>query len=141
MPGLRLKKDTALTMAGTIAGPPAGRVSSPRPVPRPMPPIAARRVVPEQLSPGRLGDRRPPEHRVHRLREPALRVRVVGGEHEGILAERLDDVTQGLLALVQLDALEVPRPADVLARPVAERRDRVPAHHGVLVQTCGPERQ
>src|SRR5262249_58219077 len=48
---------------------------------------------------------------------------------------------QRQLALVKLDALEVLRPADVLARLLLEPRQRVLAHLGLLVQTRGPERE
>src|SRR5215471_9721536 len=79
------------------------------------PAVAARGIVPEQLAPHRLGERAPAQDHLDRLREPTLRVGEVGGEHEGVLAERLDGVKQRPFALVDLDALEVLRPADVLA--------------------------
>src|SRR5215510_2751630 len=71
------------------------------------PPVAARGIVPEQLAPHRLGETTPAQNYLDRLREPALRVGEVGGEHECIFAERLDGVKQRPLALVDLDALEV----------------------------------
>jgi hypothetical protein len=58
-----------------------------------------------------------------------------------VFSPSLDDLAQRLLTLVQLDALKVLRPPDVLAGPPRERRDGVPAHLGVLVQPRGPERQ
>src|SRR5262245_18872 len=58
------------------------------------PSVAARGIVPEQLAPYRLGKRTPAQDHLDRLREPALRVGEVGGEHERILAERLDGVKQ-----------------------------------------------
>src|SRR5436190_1656621 len=106
-----------------------------------VPAVALRRILPEELLPRRLRDRRPLQHGVDRLREPALRVRVVGGEHQRVLADRLDGVAQGLLALVELDALVVLRAADVLARLPLERRQRVLAHLGLLVEPRGPEGQ
>src|SRR2546428_11895386 len=66
-------------------------------------------------------------------------MRVVGREHERVLAERLQGVAQRLLALVELDALEILRPANVLARLLLERRQRVAGHLGQLVQPRGPE--
>src|SRR5207249_8949729 len=58
-----------------------------------------------------------------------------------VLADRLDGLAQGQLALVQLDALEVLRPANVLARLALEPRQRVLAHLGLLVEARGPERE
>src|SRR5260370_13068043 len=92
--------------------------------------VASRRVVPEQFVPARLGDRAPAQHRLDGLRKPALRVRVVRGEHQRILAERLDGVAQRLLAFVELDALEVLRSADVFAGLPAQRWQGVPARLG-----------
>src|ERR671918_2557917 len=69
--------------------------------------VAARGIVPEQLSPRRLRQRRPAEDRVDRLREPALRVRIVGGKHQRVLAERVDGLAQRQLTLVELDALKI----------------------------------
>src|SRR5206468_5595453 len=104
-------------------------------------PVAAHRVLPEELAPRALRDRRPLEDRVNRLGKPALRVRIVRREHQGVLADGLDGLAQGQLALVQLDALEVLRPANVLARLALEPRQRVLAHLGLLVEARGPERE
>src|SRR5499427_7418955 len=105
------------------------------------PAVAARGIVPEQLAPHRLRERAPAQDYLDRLREPALRVGKVGGEHEGILAERLDGVKQRSFALVDLDALEVLRPADVLAGFLRERRQRVSGHLGELVEARRPRRK
>src|SRR5262245_47844511 len=97
------------------------RIVSWRPKPCAEPAITARGVVPEQLAPHRLRERAPRQHGVDRLRKPALGVRVVGGEHQGILAERLDGVPQRRFPIVELDALEILRVADVLAGVTGER--------------------
>src|SRR5262245_59799687 len=107
----------------------------------PQPAIAAGGVVPEELAPGRFRNRGPAQDGVHRLGEPALRVRVVGGEHQRVLADGLDDLAEGQLALVELHALEELRPADVLTRLVLEGLDRVGTHLGQLVHPRGPEGQ
>src|SRR5215470_7100399 len=104
-------------------------------------PVAARGIVPEQLAPHRLGEGAPAQDHLDRLREPALRVGEVGGEHESILAERLDGVKQRPFALVDLDALEVLRPADVLAGLLRERRQGVSGHLGELIEAGCPGRQ
>src|SRR5215813_6591646 len=102
------------------------------------PSVAARGIVPEQLAPYRLGKRTPAQDHLDRLREPALRVGEVGGEHERILAERLDGVKQRPFALVDLDALEILRPADVLAGLLRERRQGVSRHLGELIEARRP---
>src|SRR5712691_1833341 len=99
-----------------------------------VPVVALHGVVPEQLPPRRLRDGGPAQDDVHRLREPALRMRVVGGEHERVFAQRLQGVAERLLTLVELDALEILRPTDVLARLLLERRQGVARHLGQLVQ-------
>src|SRR5713101_10087314 len=104
------------------------------------PRVASRRVVPEQFAPDRLGDRAPAQHRLDGLRKPTFRVWVVRGEHQRIFAERLDGVAQRLLALVELDALEVLRSADVFAGLARQRRQGVPGHLGELVEPRGPGR-
>ena len=68
-------------------------------------------------------------------------MREVRGEHQGVFAQGLDRLAERELTLVELDGLEVLRPADVLAGLVLERRQRVPAHLGQLVEAGGPEGQ
>src|SRR5206468_6924529 len=74
--------------------------------------VAPHGVVPEQLASRGVAQRLPAQHDLGRLRKPALGVGIVGGEHQRVLAERLEGVAQRLLALVDLDALKVLRPAD-----------------------------
>src|SRR2546427_307831 len=83
--------------------------------------IEPERVVPEELA--LLALRQVPRHhRVHRLREPALAVRVVRGVHQDVLAEKLDDGLRQLDAFGHLDGLEEAPGGDVVARRLLERR-------------------
>src|SRR5262249_31313623 len=75
-------------------------------------PVELHSVVPQELSLGLGRDRRPPEDRLDRLREPTLRVRIVGAEHQRVRAEQLGDAPYGALAFVHLDALKILGAAD-----------------------------
>src|ERR1041384_7573880 len=79
-------------------------------------------VVPEELALACLGHL-PGAHLLHRLREVALAVRIVGGVHQHVLADEIDDRVGEPLALGDLDALEIAPAGDVLARLRLERRD------------------
>src|SRR4030095_268499 len=80
-------------------------------------------VVPEQLALGGLRQV-PAQHGLHRLRKPAFPMWVIGGVHEHILAEEVDDRPGELAPLWNLNALKIPPAQDVVARCVLERRAR-----------------
>src|SRR5713226_8402080 len=101
----RMCGKTSIFMAASRPSPRGARL--PGEGPCPVPAVAVHGIVPEELPARRLGDRGPAQDDLHRLGGPALRMRVVGREHQGVLAEGLQRVAQRLLALVDLDALEV----------------------------------
>src|SRR5438105_3711801 len=77
--------------------------------------VEAHGVVPEELALAQLGHV-PGEHFLDRLREMALAVRIVGGVHEHVLADEIDDRVGELFALGDLDTLEIAAALHILAR-------------------------
>src|SRR3954464_3742481 len=77
--------------------------------------VEAHGVVPEELALPLLRHV-PGEHLLHRFREVALAMRIVGGIHQHVLADKVDDRIGELLAFGDLDALKVAAARDVLAR-------------------------
>src|SRR5436309_1064123 len=102
--------------------------------------IEPQRIVPEQLAPHPFRQV-PRHHRVHRLRKPALAVRVIRRVHQDVLAQELDDGLRQLDAFRHLDGLKEAAGGDVVARPQLEQRQRPRDGLGMLVQALGPERQ
>src|SRR4029450_8346317 len=99
--------------------------------------IEPERVVPEELL--LLALRQVPrQHRVHRLRKPALAVGIVRRVHQDVLTEELDDGLRQLDAFGHLDRLEEAPGGDVVARPLHERRERPRDRLGVPRQAPWP---
>src|ERR1700737_3310696 len=98
------------------------------------------RVVPEKLLLRVRSEARPSEDVVDRLRELALRVRVVGGVHQDTVAEKPGHRIEDVLALLALDAAEEPAIRQVFARGVLQGC-RAADIAGLLVHPPRPERQ
>src|SRR5262249_40386493 len=81
---------------------------------------------------------RPAEDVVHGVGELALRVGIVRGIHQDVVAQHAGDVVEELLTLMPLDGAEEAPAGQVLAGPVLE--GRYPADiGGLLVHALGPE--
>src|SRR6266704_2202915 len=93
--------------------------------------VKARRVVPKQLLLRRRLEALPGEDVVHRLGELTLRMRVVRGVHQDIVAEKSGDGGEHVLALLMLDAAEEAAARQVFARLPSELGGR--ADIGVLL--------
>src|SRR5262249_6176103 len=100
--------------------------------------VETRGVVPEELAFHRLVEL-PRHDGLHRLRKPALSVRIIPGVHQDVLAEELDDGLRQLDALGHLDRLEEATGGDVVARHARQRRQRPRDGPSVLVEALGPE--
>src|ERR1700730_15757208 len=98
------------------------------------------RVVPEKLLLRVRSEPRPSEDVVDRLRELALRVRVVGGVHQDTVAENPGHGIEHVLALLALDAAEEAAIRQVFARGVLQGC-RAADIAGLLVHPPRPERQ
>src|SRR5712691_7496861 len=93
----RMCGKTSIFTAASRPSPRGARL--PREGPCPVPAIAVHGIVPEELPARRLGYRSPTQDDLHRLGEPAFRMRVIGREHQRVLAQGLQGVAQRLLAL------------------------------------------
>src|SRR5579862_7793753 len=73
-------------------------------------------VAPQQLLPRLSAEALPGQDVVDRLRELALRVRVVGGVHQDAIAEEAGHGAEHVLAFLVLDRTEIAAALQVLAR-------------------------
>src|SRR6516162_6045763 len=76
---------------------------------------------------------------VDRVGKLALRVRIVGGIHQNVVAEEVGDMVEHVLAFVVLDATEEPAARHVFAWFLLERCGAADID-GLLVHAPGPER-
>src|SRR6476646_2728081 len=100
--------------------------------------VEPHRVVPEELALALLRHV-PGEHLLHRFREVALAVRVIGGVHQHVLADEVDHRVGELLALGNFDALEIAAAADIVARPRLQRGQGGGDGFRMLVDAAHPE--
>src|SRR5262249_39151227 len=96
------------------------------------------RVVPQELALRLRSDARPLEDVVDGVGELTLRVRIVGGVHQDVVAQHAPDVVEHVLAFVTLDGAEEAPARHVLAGGALERGGAADIH-GLLVHALGPE--
>ena len=73
-------------------------------------------VLPQQLPPPVGPEARPLQDVRHRVRKLALRMRIIRGVHQHVVAQKLRDMFEHVLALMVLDAAEEPAAFHVFAR-------------------------
>src|ERR1700758_5289811 len=98
------------------------------------------RVVEEELPFRILFDGGPSDDVISRLRELTLRVRIVRGVHQDIVAEEVSDIVEHVLPFVVLDAAEEAAARHVFAGLLLERGGAADVDR-LFVHAPSPERE